>query len=462
MAKLELNLKPDEKFNKTSKKIKVIPKKKYSVITQVTGFEGIPYSGYFVVIILNKKNQEITRLVQWLNDFSTTLKKINLTFQIPEDCSHVAFGYRINDEVPIKSACKFELFPLEQVTISEVSQNSKDNFSTPDEYSALEEDSTVSTSFKRLSEMNPKRTVKKLISKISGKVSLNLPRPSELTPKEELALERNIVWIFAFSRSGTQWLGTQLLSYKTNISSGPSIGLHLGSPYGGIENKFLRNIELSSKEPGYFFSDLYKNTWKYYIRKLILNRIHAQFQDLSKKIIAPDPEGSEGADILTDCLPQSKIVFLMRDGRDSVDSIMDAYGKKTWYTKMGLNPPLESGRLVTVKRISTRWVKRMEIIMNAYENHSENLRMKVKYEDLRNNTVNELEKIYDFIGINILKKDLKLLVDKFSFEKIPKNKRGTGKVTRSAQPGKWKENLSEEEKTTMQNIMGETLKKLRY
>ena len=50
-----------------------------------------------------------------------------------------------------------------------------------------------------------------------------------LNSEDELKLEKNIVWLFSYPRSGSQWLGTQLLSFKTITNKGPSVGLQLGS-----------------------------------------------------------------------------------------------------------------------------------------------------------------------------------------------------------------------------------------
>ena len=93
----------------------------------------------------------------------------------------------------------------------------------------------------------------KVISKISSQVSLKRGKIPNLNDEQELALEKNIVWVFAFPRSGTQWLGTQLLFHNTNILTGPSVGIHLGSTQGGMENKFMRNIDFLHKKEGYFF-----------------------------------------------------------------------------------------------------------------------------------------------------------------------------------------------------------------
>ena len=49
-----------------------------------------------------------------------------------------------------------------------------------------------------------------------------------LSEEEELALEKNLVWVFADRRSGTTWLAKELLSHQTKIMDEPLIGLHLG------------------------------------------------------------------------------------------------------------------------------------------------------------------------------------------------------------------------------------------
>ena len=111
---------------------------------------------------------------------------------------------------------------------------------------------------------------------------------------------------------------------------------------------------------------------------------------------------------------------------------------------------------------SKYWVKLMKILERTYEEHDEGRRLMIKYEDLRFNTLETLKKIYQFIDVKITDDDLKNLVDKYNFENIPKEKRGSGKVTRSASPGKWKESFNKEEINIMEKIMGNTLKKFNY
>ena len=64
--------------------------------------------------------------------------------------------------------------------------------------------------------------------------------------------------------------------------------------------------------------------------------------------------------------------------------------------------------------------------------------------------------------IDISDDKMEKLVEKYSFENIPSEKKGLGKFNRSATPGKWKENFSKKEQALMAEIMGKTLNRLGY
>jgi len=419
---LEISITSKEKFV-SSKKITIESDKKYLISSKSTGIFGEQYCAYFGVIMFDENDNEITRKIQWLNDFSGIEQTYKLVFTISKNVKYVKGIYRINEEVPIKSDCRYKLTPLEEIRFIETNE---------EEISYLPED-------------------------------FILPKPRGPLPNDERDLEKNIVWIFSSPRGGTSWLGTQLLEYKTLSMNEPYIGFHLGINELKIQDKIVRNIDLFEKDPDYFFSLRYEKIWKYFLRKLILGRIYGQFQDTKTSIIIKEPNGGTGADIVLKCLPQSKMIFLIRDGRDVVDSWIDGLKKDAWFTKRyDFTPWNEKNKIDEIIRQASYWVRTMEIIESAYENHSKALRYTVKYEDIRNNTFEELKKIYDFIGIKISDKEFEQIVEKHSFENIPSEKKGSGKVTRSATPGKWKENFTQEEQKIMNKIMGEKLRELGY
>ena len=58
--------------------------------------------------------------------------------------------------------------------------------------------------------------------------------------------------------------------------------------------------------------------------------------------------------------------------------------------------------------------------------------------------------------------ELNNIIEKYDFNKIPSNKRGSGKFFRTAKVGGYKDNFSEKEQEIMISLMGETLKKVGY
>jgi hypothetical protein len=285
----------------------------------------------------------------------------------------------------------------------------------------------------------------------------------ELKEDEEDQLEKNIVWIFADRRSGTTWLGLELLSHNTKAIDEPLVGFHL-AVVTELQAGTKTTLETHSFRPDYFFSKEYEVIWKKYFRKLILNRIYAQVKDLNRKIIIKEPTGSFAADVLADLLPGSKVILLLRDGRDVLDSKLDARKPGGWGTqgKIGLKELTDEQRLAWLKTRAKQWVKLMEILLKTAKEHPKDKLIKIQYEKLLSDTFSELRKLYDFLSIEISDDEINQIVEKYSFQKIPEYEKGEGKFRRFATPGKWQENFSEREIQALNRIMGDTLKRLDY
>ena len=279
----------------------------------------------------------------------------------------------------------------------------------------------------------------------------------ELTSNQEKILEENIVWAFG-SLEPTSFV-TRLLSNHFATLNQPLFALFLNGFL--ITKEMTTSLEFHQNRFDYFFNYGYKDVWQFYLRKLILNRIYAQFRDLSKKIIIKEPNGSLAADIISELHPNSKIIILIQDARNfkfsyaRSENEIDPEGENVLVLE-------DNERELFVKKEAKKWVRDMEILMNTYNHHSDELRCLLRYEDLRKNTVRELQKIYSFLDIDIKKEELERLASKYSFENIPDDLKGKGKNRRSATPGKWKENFSDEEKKIMTKIMGTMLNKLGY
>ena len=424
-SKVKINLNLDQTFVESSKDFNIAPQKKYQVDTEVTGLKGEPYCAYFGIIIKNKNHKPLRRL-KWLTDFSGNKKNYSIVFQVPPEYDHLRVIYRINKETPIKSKCQFVLKSPNQIKPFEVSSTLDESYDQRRKY---------------------------VIAKVK-----------ELSSKQESILEKNIVWIFGSARSGTTWLGRDLLSSGTKFINEPLIGAHLD--FRNIRQHDIGYTTNDVVPPGsldYFFSEHYKNTWKFFARKLILNRFYTQVQDVSRKIIVKEPNGSFGAQKIIECLPTSKIIIVIRDGRDVIDSKVDAVSSGSWMVQdQNLIPVSNETKLPFIKSKAHEWVNLMESLMKTFDSHPKNARFMVRYENLLNNTVEELQKIYNFLGMKKQNVELKKIVERFSFENIPKDQKGKGKFTRSAKSGGWKTNFDKDEQDLMISIMGKTLEEFGY
>lgn len=289
------------------------------------------------------------------------------------------------------------------------------------------------------------------------------PKVNDLTPEEENQLEKNLVWIFGGRRSGTTWLGKQLLSHKTHYIHEPTLADHLGVQRNPGTNELVRRIDVRKGFKNYFFAEAYKNTWLHYLRKLILHRIYAQINDLTKKIIVKEPTTLlDISDIISECMPSCKIIFLIRDGRDMIDSLLDARQEGGWLAKTKNAIIQKKQRPSFIQRRAKIWLNQTENLLKTYQKSPKENGFLVKYEKLRKNTFEISSEIYSFLNIDISEAELKAIITKFSYENIKEDEKGKGKFIRSASPGKWKENFSDNEKKIMNDVMGKMLNSIGY
>ena len=270
--------------------------------------------------------------------------------------------------------------------------------------------------------------------------------------EEEALFEKKMVWIFGSPRSGSTWLGKQLLNHPENIFwNEPYLGVHFA----------IKSSHVNRNH--YLFSESQKKNWLPELKKFILSCAYIHTQTRQKNLIIKEPNGSMGSGILLECFPNSKLIFLLRDGRDVVDSLIDAHRPNSWNKDLS-SKILDSQikRNVHIEKYSKTWVHLTNFVLSVYNNHNPHLRLLVKYENLRNDTFDEVKKIYNLLNIDIEDHEIEKLIEKYKFENISKSETGPGKMTRSAKPGNWEKNFSKEEKDLMKKVMGPTLRKLGY
>ena len=309
-------------------------------------------------------------------------------------------------------------------------------------------------------------------NELKERISKNTKVTNDLSSNLEIdfdKIEEKLVWVFGTPRSGSTWLAKDIL-YKENIRmlDESMIGAHLGTfrldP--GIiwaiinENHHARTtrlLDVSRKE--IFFSTEFEESWKESLRRLILSRFNAQFN--FKKLdylIVKAPNESHGSDIIMKCMPKAKLIFLIRDGRDVIDSRQSKFHNP----HAGSSSETLEERKFRIIHFAMWWNIMIETTKKAFDAHNSDLRLQVKYENLREKPFDEIKQIYEFLGYNLSDNEIQKIVEAVKFEKIPDKLKGFDKNIRQAKPSGYLENFSKDEIKLMNEIMKFNLKEFGY
>jgi hypothetical protein len=285
-----------------------------------------------------------------------------------------------------------------------------------------------------------------------------------------------LAWIFGSSRSGSTWLLRMLSSLAGIVPiDDPHLGHHLGVwrpislAWATAEHPpDLTTLDrVKHDKDSYFFSDRYRDVWEPALRGLIVDRFGAEVADahdpgVGEPVVVVKEPGSHVADLLMTMFPASRMIFLLRDGRDVVDSWLAAYRQGSWALDEGAFPVTDAGREALVRWQSAVWTFRTELVQQVYDGHPADRRVLVRYEDLVADPARELARICAYLPTDASADDLAEVAARHAYEAVPRSAKGDDKEIRSARPGGWRHNLTPAEHDVMHEVMGAKLAELGY
>ena len=281
--------------------------------------------------------------------------------------------------------------------------------------------------------------------------------------------EGRLAWIFGSSRSGSTWLLRMLSSVDAVVPiDDPHLGHHLGVwrpislAWGAAEHPpDLTTLDrVKHDKDSYFFCDRYRHAWAPALRRLIVDRFDAQVRDtadVAEPVVVVKEPGSHVADVLLSLFPSSRLVFLLRDGRDVVDSWLAAYRAGSWALDEGAFPVTDEGRVALVRWQSAVWAFRTGVVQRAYDAHPSDRRVRIRYEDLVADPGRQLTRLCGALDLDVPPARLAAVADEHAFEAVPPEEKGERKEIRSASPGGWRDNLTPAEHDVMHEVMGAQL-----
>jgi hypothetical protein len=279
-----------------------------------------------------------------------------------------------------------------------------------------------------------KRALRRAVRKGESLRSRARRSPGDVWPE-------NIVWIFGTGRSGSTWLGSMMGSLDGCAMWNEPL---VGNLFGNFHYLGMGRRKLGRQ---YILGEPYKETWLGPMRDLVLGGAAARFPEVigGGYLIIKEPNGSIGSPLLMEALPESRMIFLIRDPRDVVASSMDARSEGSWLyerreaqrrtSKPDRNPN------VYVRMRANSYVQQIEKTWQAYRAHG-GRKVLVRYEDLRADILETMKRIYWALEIPVEEAELARAIEKNSWENIPEEEKGKGKKRRKAKPGGWREDLT--------------------
>jgi hypothetical protein len=325
------------------------------------------------------------------------------------------------------------------------------------------------------------------------------PRPAEGLSFDDASLESRLTWIWGSPRSGTTWL-LKLLGHPLDPDPEVPLGFqpparspsapfdvvpvdetflsnHISPAFGDpriVNGRWLPGTlnNLLSGKPAYAFSDEYADVWRPELRRLALVRLNGVLDRARRegialsddvRVVIKETNGSHASDIVMSLMPTSRMLLLIRDGRDVVDSLLAAYQPGAFMAnKQGQAFATPEERAEGLRWAARLWACNTDMTLKAMESHPEELCLAVRYEDVLSDPVGEVAAIHSWLGVDRDRELIERAVDRHAFTKLPEKQKGPLTRNRSAKPGLWRTNLSGEEQAVVQEICGPLLRRFGY
>lgn len=271
------------------------------------------------------------------------------------------------------------------------------------------------------------------------------------TGRSEIQPE-SLVWIFGAGRTGSTWLAGMMREMpRTSYWNEPMVGRLFG--------EFHEKAQVGQRNSrNFILGDPAKEGWMPLLREFVLGSAAYRHPKLGQGeyLIIKEPNSSVGASLVSEALPESRLLLLVRDPRDVVASVLDGAREGSWLYerkrgRQGKDSLADANPDKFVRRRANMYSRQIDSARRAFEDHK-GPKAFVRYEDLRARPEETLKRVYADLQIPANEKKLREAVEKHSWENIAEEDKGEGKKFRKARPGGWNEDLTPKQVEIVERI----------
>lgn len=267
------------------------------------------------------------------------------------------------------------------------------------------------------------------------------------------SVEHQIGWIIGCGRTGSTWLA-EMLGDLPQVRK-------WHEPYFGRLFKHLHDRPEDYSRNASFFSEKHRTIWIDGIRRMFFEMIEDRYPRLGNQgLFVKEVNTPELYNWLHTVFPAGKMIHLIRDPYDTLDSYLDLQKPGSWNDRFGdqSDPLTEQNVRRTAKHIRST----MELAQKAYEAFPVEQKLQLSYEELLKNPSPHLIACCQLIGIDVDELKSKQVAEHHHFKKHQKT--GTLEFRRKGKSGVWKEspNFNNEVFQIANELLGPIRKKLGY
>jgi len=193
-----------------------------------------------------------------------------------------------------------------------------------------------------------------------------------------------------------------------------------------------------------------------------LRRWFKMYKRKNKIVVEKNPRHIVRVPFIKSIFPEAKIIHIVRDGRDVSCSLKTGLCGKTWAHVKPPNWREIEKNYEGVIRCAHAWKSVMEIASRDLDGYDH---LQIKYEDLVNDPLATAEKVFEYLGVGMTEKVAKFserIQNKMEGSYVSSNQRRWYTTDHSVRIGRWKENMTEDEQISVEEIIRHMLDHFGY